>query len=30
MKVKFGDCVLDLGAQQLERGNNVVPPEPKM
>jgi DNA-binding winged helix-turn-helix (wHTH) protein len=30
MRLKFGDCVLDLGARQLERGNNVVPLEPKM
>jgi DNA-binding winged helix-turn-helix (wHTH) protein len=30
MKLKFGDCVLDLGARQLERGGNVVPLEPKM
>lgn len=28
MRLKFG--VLDLGARQLERGNNVVPLEPKM
>jgi DNA-binding winged helix-turn-helix (wHTH) protein len=30
MRLKFGDCVLDLGARQLERGNDVVPLEPKM
>jgi DNA-binding winged helix-turn-helix (wHTH) protein len=30
MRLKFGDCVLDLGARQLERGNGVVPLEPKM
>jgi DNA-binding winged helix-turn-helix (wHTH) protein len=30
MRLKFGDCVLDLGARQLERGNSVVPLEPKM
>ncbi|HXY96907.1 MAG TPA: FHA domain-containing protein [Steroidobacteraceae bacterium] len=30
MKLKFGDCVLDLGARQLERANEVVPLEPKM
>jgi len=30
MRLKFGDCVLDLGARQLERLNNVVPVEPKM
>jgi DNA-binding winged helix-turn-helix (wHTH) protein len=30
MRLKFGDCVLDLGARQLERGNKVVPLEPKM
>ena len=30
MRLKFGDCVLDLGARQLQRGNNVVPLEPKM
>ena len=30
MRLKFGDCVLDLGARQLERANNVVPLEPKM
>ena len=30
MRLKFGDCVLDLGARQLERGNEVVPLEPKM
>ena len=30
MRLKFGDCLLDLGARQLERGNKVVPLEPKM
>ena len=30
MRAKFGDCVLDSGARQLERGNKVVPLEPKM
>ena len=30
MRLKFGDCVLDLAARQLERGNKVVPLEPKM
>jgi DNA-binding winged helix-turn-helix (wHTH) protein len=30
MRLKFGDCVLDLSARQLERGNEVVPLEPKM
>jgi DNA-binding winged helix-turn-helix (wHTH) protein len=30
MRLKFGDCVLDLRARQLERGNRVVPLEPKM
>jgi DNA-binding winged helix-turn-helix (wHTH) protein len=30
MKLKFGDCVLDLRARQLERNNKVVPLEPKM
>jgi len=30
MRLKFGDCLLDLGARQLERGNRVVPLEPKM
>jgi len=30
MRLKFGDCVLDSGARQLERGNKVVPLEPKM
>jgi DNA-binding winged helix-turn-helix (wHTH) protein len=30
MRLKFGDCVLDLGARQLERGSKVVPLEPKM
>jgi DNA-binding winged helix-turn-helix (wHTH) protein len=30
MRLKFGDCVLDLSARQLERGNKVVPLEPKM
>ena len=30
MRLKFGDCVLDLNARQLERGSRVVPLEPKM
>jgi DNA-binding winged helix-turn-helix (wHTH) protein len=30
MRLKFGDCVLDLGARQLQRGDKVVPLEPKM
>ena len=30
MRLKFADCLLDLGARQLERGNKVVPLEPKM
>ena len=30
MRLKFGDCVLDLRARRLERGNEVVPLEPKM
>lgn len=30
MRLKFVDCVLDLGARQLERGNEAVPLEPKM
>jgi len=30
MRLKFGDCVLDLGARQLERAGKVVPLEPKM
>jgi DNA-binding winged helix-turn-helix (wHTH) protein len=30
MRLKFGDCVLDLGARQLERQGKVVPLEPKM
>jgi DNA-binding winged helix-turn-helix (wHTH) protein len=30
MRLKFGDCVLDLDARQLERANKVVPLEPKM
>jgi DNA-binding winged helix-turn-helix (wHTH) protein len=30
MRLKFGDSVLDLGARRLERGNKVVPLEPKM
>jgi len=30
MRLKFGDCVLDLRARQLERANRVVPLEPKM
>jgi DNA-binding winged helix-turn-helix (wHTH) protein len=30
MKLKFGDCVLDLRARQLERHNAIVPLEPKM
>ncbi len=30
MRLKFGNCVLDLGARQLQRGDDVVPLEPKM
>jgi DNA-binding winged helix-turn-helix (wHTH) protein len=30
MRLKFGDCVLDLGARTLERANSNVPLEPKM
>jgi len=30
MRLKFVDCVLDLGARQLERRNEAVPLEPKM
>lgn len=30
MRLKFGDCVLDLSARQLERENGVVSLEPKM
>lgn len=30
MRLRFSDCVLDLGARQLERGNKIVPLEPKM
>src|SRR6201987_5061791 len=30
MRLKFGDCVLDLRARQLERGEKLVPLEPKM
>ena len=30
MRLKFGDCILDLGARQLERGGKIVPLEPKM
>ena len=30
MRLKFGDCVLDLDARQLERGNDTVRLEPKM
>jgi DNA-binding winged helix-turn-helix (wHTH) protein len=30
LRLKFGDCVLDLGARQLEREKKVVPLEPKM
>lgn len=30
MRLKFADCVLDLDARQLERGDKVVPLEPKM
>jgi DNA-binding winged helix-turn-helix (wHTH) protein len=30
MRLKFGNCVLDIGARQLERGDEVVPLEPKM
>jgi hypothetical protein len=28
MRLKFGDCVLDLRARQLERRQKVVPLEP--
>jgi len=30
MRLRFGDCVLDLRARQLERGAKLVPLEPKM
>jgi len=30
MRLKFGDCLLDLRAQRLERGNKLVSLEPKM
>ena len=30
MRLKFRDCMLDLGARQLERGGKAVPLEPKM
>ena len=30
MKLTFGDCILDLAARQLLRGNKIVPLEPKM
>src|SRR6202047_1853031 len=30
MRLKFEDCVLDLRARQLERGEQTVPLEPKM
>ena len=30
MRLKFGDCVLDLRARRLERGEQLVPLEPKM
>jgi DNA-binding winged helix-turn-helix (wHTH) protein len=30
MRLKFGDCVLDLGARQLERADQAVSIEPKM
>lgn len=30
MRLTFGDCVLDLRTRQLERGNTLVPLEPKM
>ncbi len=30
MRLKFVDCVLDLRARRLERGNKLVPLEPKM
>lgn len=30
MRVKFGDCLLDMRARQLERHGKVVPLEPKM
>lgn len=30
MRLRFGDCVLDLGARRLERASKVVPLEPKI
>jgi DNA-binding winged helix-turn-helix (wHTH) protein len=30
MRLKFGDCVLDLRSRQLERADKIVPLEPKM
>jgi DNA-binding winged helix-turn-helix (wHTH) protein len=30
MRLKFGDCVLDLSARQLERAGEAIPLEPKM
>ena len=30
MRLKFGDCVLDLRTRQLERGKKIIPLEPKM
>jgi DNA-binding winged helix-turn-helix (wHTH) protein len=30
IRLRFGDCVLDLSARRLERGNKLVPLEPKM
>jgi DNA-binding winged helix-turn-helix (wHTH) protein len=30
LRLSFGDCVLDLSARRLERGNEAVPLEPKM
>jgi len=30
MRLKFGDCLLDLRARQLQRGDEIVPLEPKM
>jgi DNA-binding winged helix-turn-helix (wHTH) protein len=30
MRLKFGDCVLDLGARRFERANKECPLEPKM
>ena len=30
MRLKFGECVLDLGTRQLQRAGNVVPLEPKV